>query len=96
MLRAQAHFDQVLDVTGRVTLKSDGRGAYEIAAPLSLLGLTAPQSGEELPGDLGLLRGDGAQTTQRVYWNNQETGMVSDVPTEARLRPANWGLWRFE
>jgi sugar lactone lactonase YvrE len=92
----QAHFDQVLDVTDRVMLKAGGRGDFEIAVPLSTLGLALPQSGQELLGDIGLLRGDGAQTTQRLYWNNQETGMVSDVPTEARLRPANWGLWRFE
>jgi hypothetical protein len=92
----QVHFDQVVEVTDHVTLKSNGRGDYEVAVPLATLGLTAPRPGEELRGDIGLLRGDGAQTTQRVYWNNQETGMVSDVPTEARLRPANWGLWRFE
>jgi hypothetical protein len=92
----QVHFDQVTDVSNRVTLTSDGNGDFEIAVPLALLGLTGLHSGAELLGDIGLLRGDGAQTTQRLYWNNQDTGMVSDVPSEARLRPANWGLWRFK
>ena len=91
----QVHFDQVTDVTDRVKLSTQN-GDFELAAPLAVLGLSTLKEGRQVLGDIGLLRGDGAQTTQRVYWNNQDTGMVSDVPSEARLRPANWGLWRFE
>ena len=37
----------------------------------------------------------GSQTTLRTYWNNPYTAMVSDIPTEAKLEPANWGLFRL-
>jgi hypothetical protein len=46
-------------------------------------------------GDLGILRGDGHQTTQRVYWNNKATAIVSDTPSEAVLTPSLWGVWEF-
>lgn len=42
---------------------------------------------------IGLLRGDAVQTTRCLYWNNQATQMVTDVPSEARLSPGNWGEW---
>jgi hypothetical protein len=62
--------------------------------PLSTLGLIIkPQ--KSLLGDLGLLRGNGAQTIQRLYWNNLDTAIVSDIPSEARLQPGNWGLFKF-
>ncbi len=41
---------------------------------------------------MGILRGSGSQTTLRTYWNNPHTAMISDIPTEAKLVPANWGL----
>jgi hypothetical protein len=58
--------------------------------PLNLLGMRG-KVGEKLIGDLGILRGNGIQTIQRVYWNNLDTALVSDIPSEARLAPANWG-----
>ncbi len=70
-------------------------GDFEFSIPLSVLGF-APQSGATLLGDLGLLRGDGAQTTQRLYWSNKQTDIVSDIPSEARLQPAQWGLWKLK
>lgn len=85
----EAFFDQVTDVSRFVTLAQRG-GDYEIRVPLSVLGF-APTAGQQVLGDLGLLRGDGSVTTQRLYWNNLSTQMVSDVPTEARLSPADWG-----
>ena len=91
----KAPFDSVTDVSDKVTLTAHG-GDFELAVPFAALGMTPPAPGTQILGDIGLLRGDGAQTTQRLYWNNQDTGMVSDVPSEARLRPGNWGLWRFE
>ena len=60
--------------------------------PLSLLGLSAAP-GQTLHGDVGLLRGNGFQTLQRVYWHNKATGLVSDVPSEAELTPQLWGTW---
>jgi hypothetical protein len=90
----RASFDQVEDISGKVTLAASGTGDFKISVPLAALGLMAPAAGQEFVGDIGLLRGDGAQTTQRLYWNNQDTEMVSDVPGEARLQPGNWGIWK--
>jgi hypothetical protein len=88
-------FDQVIDVSEQVFLTEDGTGGFQIEAPLALLGLN-PEDGGRFLGDIGLLRGDGSWTSRRSYWNNQDTGMVSDVPNEARLRPGNWGVWELQ
>ena len=88
-------FDQVADVSDQVALASDGKGGYEFSVPLSALGLSV-KPGDEILGDLGLLRGNAGQTTQRLYWNNRNTQIVSDVPSEARLSPGNWGLWQIK
>ena len=88
-------FDSVADVSASVTLTADGAGGFHLSVPLSVLGL-APKSGQSVAADIGLLRGDAGQTTQRLYWNNQDTAIVSDLPSEARLSPANWGVWKFQ
>ena len=87
-------FDQVLDVSAEVYL-ADQEGNCEFSFPLSRLGLE-PDKGREIVGDLGILRGQGGQTVQRTYWNNLDTLLVSDLPSEARLQPARWGIWKFE
>ena len=87
-------FDRITDVSAQITVTSDGKGGFGFSVPLSVLGL-AVKPGDEMLGDIGLLRGDAGQTTQRLYWNNQNTQIVSDVPSEARLAPGNWGLWRI-
>ncbi len=81
------------------TVEKDGNGKlksanYEISVPLSVLGLT-PAPGLALRGDIGILRGNGFQTTQRVYWSNKATGITADVPSEAELTPQLWGRWEF-
>jgi hypothetical protein len=86
--------DSVIDVSDQVQLAQDGKGAYEIAVPLSTLRLD-PRDGMKISADIGILRGDGNQTTQRVYWNNKATALVSDVPSEAMLTPGLWGVWEF-
>ena len=88
-------FDRVDDVSKDVQLGSDGRGNYEIAVPLSVLGLS-PKTGMRIRGDIGILRGDGQQTVARTYWSNKATSIVSDVPSEAELMPGAWGVWEFE
>jgi hypothetical protein len=89
----RVRFDQVLDVSDRVRLARNG-GDVEFSVPLSLLG--GPfKTGDEILGDLGVLRGGQGQTTQRIYWNNRNTQIVSDVPSEARLQPENWGVWKI-
>ncbi|HEX4404790.1 MAG TPA: hypothetical protein VH560_08175, partial [Polyangia bacterium] len=85
--------DEVDDVSSAVEL-AQGDGAYELSVPLATLGLTA-RDGLELRGDVGVLRGDGARTLQRLYWQNKATSTVSDIPTEATLTPQLWGRMRF-
>jgi hypothetical protein len=50
-----------------------------------------PEPGQLLRGDIGILRGNGTETTARVYWSNKATGITSDVPSEAMLTPMLWG-----
>lgn len=86
------HFDSVEDVGDQVQLAADGAGGYEVSVPLSVL-RWKPQPGRSYRADLGVLRGDGRQTTQRVYWSNKATAITADVPSEAELTPKLWGLF---
>ncbi len=85
--------DRVDDISDQVEFGADG-GDYEIAVPLAVLGLTVAP-GAAIRADIGILRGDGMQTLQRVYWSNKGTAITSDVPSEAALTPALWGKWVF-
>lgn len=86
-------FDDVEDVSDRVTLSADG-GFYQISAPLSLLGLD-PSSGKQYRGDVGFVLSDGTRAQARVYWHNKADAMTADIPSEANLNPSQWGLFRF-
>ncbi len=88
-------FDRVDDVSDQVQLAGDGAGNYELSVPLQVLGLK-PQAGQSLKGDIGILRGNGFQTLQRVYWRNKASGITADVPSEAELTPQLWGQWQFK
>lgn len=85
--------DRVEDVSAQVQLAGTN-GIFEISIPLATLGLK-PQPGQKLKGDLGILRGNGGQTVQRVYWSNKASGIVADVPSEAELTPKLWGRLEF-
>lgn len=96
-------FDRVDDVSAQIELAAGGEkdvkkkgehGLFEMSVPLSLLGLK-PEAGKSIKGDVGLLRGNGFQTMQRVYWQNKATGLTSDVPGEAMLTPQLWGKLQF-
>ena len=94
-------FDDVEDVSSSVQVAigtkpgtNVGTGDFEVSVPLSIFDLS-PTPGETLRGDIGLLRGDGLRTTQRVYWSNKTTGLVSDIPSEASLTPQFWGTLRL-
>lgn len=87
--------DSVTDVSDQVGLVSDGTGNYQVSVPLAVLGLE-PKNGMRIKGDIGILRGSGTQTTQRVYWSNKATAIVSDVPSEAMLTPGVWGTFEFK
>ncbi len=90
----QVRFDAVADISDQVTLAHSG-GSYEIAVPLSVIGLTV-RPGLETRGDIGVLVGNGVETSARLYWANDAAGIVSDIPSEAKLQPGRWGTWKFE
>ncbi len=86
-------FDAVTDISTDVALAQRG-GCYELSIPLATIGLAA-RPGVATLGDIGVLVGNGSETMARVYWNNKASTMVSDIPTEARLLPHEWGTWTF-
>ncbi len=88
------NFERVVDLSSQVAFAMRA-GDYEFSVPLAALGLT-PQDGLDLRGDVGILRGNGFQTLQRIYWQNKATSTVADVPTEATLTPHLWGIWQFQ
>ena len=88
-------FDRVLEVSNQVELAEDGQGRFELSVPLAVLGLK-PKAGLRLKGDLGVLRGNGTETSARSYWSNKATAITADVPSEAELQPALWGEVVFE
>jgi hypothetical protein len=87
-------FDRVDDVSAQAELVQQG-GDIELSIPLAVLGMAVDGGEGTLQGDIGILRGTGAMTTQRLYWNNLNTAINSDIPSEARLQPGNWGTWRL-
>ncbi len=70
----------------------DGNYTVEVAIPLDVLGLK-PTGETRLKLDWGVLATDdaGNSVLRRLYWSNKATGVIADVPTEARLVPGLWG-----
>jgi DNA-binding beta-propeller fold protein YncE len=87
--------DRVDDVSDQLDFSTDGKGTYEFSIPRKSLGLADIRPNTTLLGDLGILRGNGFQTTQRIYWSNKSTAITSDVPSEAKLTPSLWGKFHF-
>ena len=86
-------FDDVQDVSKYVELASNETN-YEFSVPLSVLGLKGP-AGKAFRGDAGLVLSDGTRARARIYWHNKWDSMTADVPSEARLNPSQWGLFKF-
>jgi hypothetical protein len=65
----------------------------EAAVLLADLGID-PKSTHDLRGDVGVVFADesGASRSLRLYHFNRHTQMINDVPTEATLQPAEWGM----
>ena len=89
----QVRFERV-EVLGRaeVAIQRDDEGyVLEAAVPLDVIGFT-PKAGMQTIADVGVLYSNagGRVTVQRLYFANQDTAVVDDVPTEARLAPARW------
>lgn len=63
-----------------------------LRVPLADLGLEGVR-GKEITGIVGVIYSDpsGTNRASRVYWHNKQTGLVNDVPSEARLTPKLWG-----
>lgn len=76
---------------------SEGGYRLEATVPLAELGLGSV-GGRTLRGDFGVIYGDrqGTVNLSRVYWSNQATGLVNDVPGETLLSPDLWGAVTFE
>ncbi|EMI55826.1 NHL repeat-containing protein [Rhodopirellula sallentina] len=89
------NIDVVEDVTSQVSFATDKAGNYEVSVPLATLHW-APDSGDIVRADIGVLRGSGGQTMQRVYWSNKATAITADVPSEAELTPKLWGQWKVK
>jgi hypothetical protein len=89
----QVTFDDVEDVSKDVEVASVGSN-YEFSVPLSVLGLQNP-AGKTFRGDVGIVLSDGVRARARVYWHNKWDSMAADVPSEARLNPSQWGLFKF-
>ena len=83
-----------LDAAQVAVRRDVGHGLYtvEAAVPLADLGID-PKSAASLRGDVGVIFADesGRSRSLRLYYYNRHTEMVSDVPTEATLQPAEWG-----
>jgi hypothetical protein len=89
----QITFDDVEDVSKDVQVAQSG-GNYEFSVPLSVLGLDNP-TGKTFRGDVGYVLSDGVHARARIYWHNKWDSMCADVPSEARLNPSQWGLFKF-
>ncbi|YCM42863.1 hypothetical protein V2O64_16260 [Verrucomicrobiaceae bacterium 227] len=83
----------------RIESKPVGDHAYlvQAAIPLKQLGVRL-EPGLKLRGDLGATFSDpvGKDTTLRVFWSNQATGIVADEVEELKMQPAMWGELSFE
>ncbi len=83
-------FECVRILPVEVKVKTSGN-EWELSAeiPWKLLGIDA---GKALKGDFGMILSDpqGLHNAARIYKYNKQTGLVSDLPNEARLYPECW------
>ena len=81
----------------KITVTKRDKGyAVEVAVPLSVLELKA-EANAMVRADFGVTYGDpaGQKTRLRVYWSNQQTGIVDDAVAELMMMPKNWGEIKF-
>lgn len=87
-------FDKIERITNAKLARNSTDDSYEVEAaiPLAALGFK-PADGLRLKMDWGMLVSGphGNEVIRRVYWSNQATNIVADVPSEARLHPNLWG-----
>jgi hypothetical protein len=92
--------DQIVQLnSAQVMVSRDpAHGTYtlEASVPLADLNIDPKETGA-LRGDVGVIYADesGRNRALRLYYYNKDTQMIADLPTEARLQPANWGNLEF-
>lgn len=95
------YFDNVEILrNAEIAVEATEEGAYynvEVKIPFADIDLDV-RSGETISGDIGFIAGNDAGTLNlaRVYYFNKDTGLVNDVPNEAKLTPKAWGDIKFE
>ena len=77
-------------------VKSVSGYTIEAAIPFDAIGMTVSND-MKITGDVGIVASDEAGTinTARIYYYNKDTGLVSDLPGEARFYPDKWGGMKF-
>ncbi len=96
MTREMARVKVLDDADLRVHTGGDN-WSVELSIPWAALGMK-PEKGKTLRGDVGFILSNdvGTENVARVYWSNQDTNLVNDLPSEAILQPARWATMRFE
>jgi len=92
-------FDRVVSLEGSQVEIARTTGGYTLEAAVPLAGLSfAPKPGMLLKGDVGVIFSDpgGSRDVLRVCYADKDTAIVNDIPTEARLEPAKWGMVQVE
>ena len=91
--------DVVRVLDGAVIRQSSGITGYSVlvTVPLAELGLDPAKIGA-VRGVVGVIFSDpaGRNRAARIHWFDKQTGLVSDVPSEARMMPQRWGRIVFE
>ena len=90
----KARFDLIRKLTSaRIAVRrSNGFYTLEAAVPLADI-VPDPKRLGNLRGDAGVIFADesGRSRSLRLYYSNRHTEMISDIPSEALLQPAEWG-----
>ncbi|HBC87586.1 MAG TPA: hypothetical protein DCZ94_11570 [Lentisphaeria bacterium] len=88
-------FDVVKRLDSAKVAVDAGINTYTVllTIPLKDIGLDKA-IGSKITGVLGVIYSDpsGTNRAMRLYWHNKKTGLVSDVPSEARLDSKLWGM----
>lgn len=83
---------KILPVEPKVTVAADG---WSLSATIPWE-LVAVDPAKPIRGDVGVILSDpqGLHNAARIYFFNKRTGLVSDLPNEARLVPGAWGVFK--
>ena len=87
--------DVLKDAVVNITDTTDGY-LVEASLPTDFLGGNL-WANRIIPGDAGIIVADSTgRRVARICRFNQDTQVVSDVPTEAALQPERWGAFKIE